>query len=290
MSWADIGANDWVTNNNAQDAVNNGLFSLKSGQSIPANNNFMTISEANAKLNITAVGGTGTTWIKKNQFGGAITVVQINGVNELTSYSGYGSSSDNGFACTVLNNPGDFQEYIYDIWLGTTDSDGIVRVGSRIYYALNNPQPFNPINRNDYNVIGFIDNNGIHRWMKFDPTSNEVIAVGNCSTPKVRINDSAAVYNGSYWRYGDIVLMGDGSVDYCLHIMGEDIGTRTPLWSDSTTADVVPGCRIFWDNGLRPFDGATRTGNYIYYINNRGTPRWMTLFADENIVEDCGDC
>ncbi len=65
MSWSGLGTNDWVPNNDAQDAVNNGLVYLNSGQTIPANNTWMTISEANTKLVIDFISGNGSNWVNK---------------------------------------------------------------------------------------------------------------------------------------------------------------------------------------------------------------------------------
>ena len=53
MSWAGLGSSDFVSGNNLQDAVNNSIFTLKAGQSIPANNTFLTKSEIEARVNVT---------------------------------------------------------------------------------------------------------------------------------------------------------------------------------------------------------------------------------------------
>lgn len=67
MSWTGLNPTDWVTNNNAQDAVNTGALTLKGGQSIPANSNWMTKDEANTKLDVNNISGTATDWLVKSQ-------------------------------------------------------------------------------------------------------------------------------------------------------------------------------------------------------------------------------
>ncbi|WP_113639263.1 hypothetical protein [Nubsella zeaxanthinifaciens] len=66
MSWAGLGANDFVTGNNLQDAVNNAIFSLKAGQSIPAVNNFLAKAQIEALVNVTISSGSGTDFVVKS--------------------------------------------------------------------------------------------------------------------------------------------------------------------------------------------------------------------------------
>src|SRR5690606_1181364 len=67
MAWLTRGYFDWITNNDVLEGLALDAFTLKPGQSVPADNNFMTISEANAKLDIVAVSGNGNTWIRWGQ-------------------------------------------------------------------------------------------------------------------------------------------------------------------------------------------------------------------------------
>lgn len=78
MGYNDRGPNDWITNNEIQDAINNGLLSLKSGQSVVNNNTWITTDEANQKLNISAITGTGSNWITKNQIVATAQYITIN--------------------------------------------------------------------------------------------------------------------------------------------------------------------------------------------------------------------
>jgi len=65
MGYNDRGPNDWITNAEIQDAINNGLIQLNAGQSVTTNNNWITTNEANTKLRIVPIGGGGTNWITK---------------------------------------------------------------------------------------------------------------------------------------------------------------------------------------------------------------------------------
>ena len=67
MSWSGIQNNNWVTNNDVLEAVADGDIVINSGQSVPANNNWITVNEANIKLDITPITGTTTRWPVKSE-------------------------------------------------------------------------------------------------------------------------------------------------------------------------------------------------------------------------------
>jgi hypothetical protein len=54
MSWSGLASNQLVSRNNLQDAVNNGVFTLKN--SIPADTKLITTSEAEYYVNINSIG------------------------------------------------------------------------------------------------------------------------------------------------------------------------------------------------------------------------------------------
>jgi len=129
MSWVGLNPTDWVTNNNAQDAVNTGVFTLKSGQSIPANTNWITKSEAFSKLNINDIGGVATSWMTKNQFVSSTSYYKVNTYlpsGQTQSPWAYNNTVNNsGAACSLTM-------YWPEADLYTYNSSGIIEVGDTL--------------------------------------------------------------------------------------------------------------------------------------------------------------
>lgn len=66
MSWSALAANQWVSRNDLQDAVNTSVFTLKSGQTIPAGNNWVTRTEVETWINATVTQGASNQWPQKS--------------------------------------------------------------------------------------------------------------------------------------------------------------------------------------------------------------------------------
>lgn len=119
MSWSGISSTTWPTNNDVLDAIANGVFTLKLGQSVSANNNWITVAEANAKLNITTISGTSTRWPVKSEFVSSVTYYPIGDTGEGAT------DSDPSSSCAVV--------FPSEMYFYTTNSNGIVNIGDYVY-------------------------------------------------------------------------------------------------------------------------------------------------------------
>ena len=156
MSWAGRGSNDFVTNNDVLDAISTGVFTLQSGQSVSANNNFITKSEANTKLNITTITGTSTDWPRKAQFVSASTYYFMGVAYE-------GSSSVD--SCS-------FGGYSFNFYTTT----GTISIGDIIYYLSGGI--YYPYVYTDFTFLSWSDDYAY--WMELDYATGAIIDLGNC--------------------------------------------------------------------------------------------------------------
>lgn len=195
MSWAGRANTDWVTNNDILDAISVGAFSIKAGQSIPANNNFITADEATSKLKINALGGA-TRWPTKGEFVSSITYYPA-ADNFYITASAYG---DHATVCS----PGGTHLLIP---LYTSNSNGQFNIGD-ILYVLDGGA-YVPIASSSYtrpanwavapNTISIMI--GPDRWwLYYDIEGSDLLEMGNCSSnpgepvkPNVGINVSGDI-------------------------------------------------------------------------------------------------
>ncbi|WP_343524510.1 hypothetical protein [Pedobacter sp.] len=285
MSWATISSNDWVTNNNAQDAVNNGLFILRSGQNIPANDNFMTRAEAYTKLNINDVGGTGTTWITKGEFVSAVIYYSLNPNGSIYSTltpPGLENSciiiSINKSAVTYGNN------YLQLLHSGPPILGDVIYQRANFTYP---PQYYVATNlANQYFAYRSLDGAPIGLRLG---SNSEIIEIMDCTTQFYQIN---TVYQGFDDQYT--------SIDGCSvisNIYNAGLFTTNPLGSaaagntlyyyKSDTNEYKPINWIFPQ--AEEGDLEIPHGDFIGYYDNSGNRVWLQ-FNSNSVITDLGDC
>jgi hypothetical protein len=76
MSWLSLGSNQTISNNNLQNGVDTSIFTLKTGQTIPANNKCLRCDEVSNLVNVALVSG-GSKLVLKNQIIATSTIVDL---------------------------------------------------------------------------------------------------------------------------------------------------------------------------------------------------------------------
>lgn len=140
-SWASLASNQLVNGSNLQDAVNNSIFTLKSGQTITKTDKIVLRSEANTWLNIEAItnDNRGVKKFELVPFGCDLAIAFVSKTNETSAGANDGSITISG----TTTDPGGFK----------VSKNG----GASYPYTGTNPYTFTGLAPGDYSICAIND-------------------------------------------------------------------------------------------------------------------------------------
>lgn len=260
MGWAELGATDWVTNSNAKNAVDIGVFSLKPGQSVPSNDNFLTKGEAAAKLNINSISGESNEWPTKNQLIASVNYTAVSGC-----YYYYQDISSSEYVCSIYGD---------ETYYNATEGSGW-NMGDVIYGKYGSV--YEPLTGWDTESYLSYTEGGVRKWLKISFAGGVVIEMGTCNT-----------YYAISGCYLDVTGADGASV--CAAGWGNET-----LYSTASDEGWQIGDYVYRDlgqTGVGPYEIVTSTTGYEVYISysRLGVRSYVGLDVDTNTVYTIGTC